>query len=1213
MFRLLRQSIFLLLFIIISSSISAQVFWTEDFNTGPGTQGTPANGYTSPNGGWAQSNLGSTGAFPNSWYVSDQESGAGVNNCGAASLGNPTLHVGNMAGSPGGLCPTGDCGAAYDASAGTETIERIESPIIDCSGQTTITLSFDHIGYGEPPFDGATVLYSDDAGATWNPVVLGILTSQCCCLLPGFCTNPADPTPCTDAFSGQGYWQNLSYVLPASCDNNATVQIGFLWVNDGNNAGSDPSCAIDDVTLSGTATTCDLSITSGINSDETCLGAADGQIDVTFTGTDLYNITIGATTYYSGVGAGVYNISPLADGTYTVTVTSTTDPTCTEDVIVIIAQGPASGDATITAVPAVCENDLAFNLVAATGGGTWTGTGITNGTLGTFDPAVAGAGPHTITYTITGACGDVDTEVVTVNAADDASFTYVSGSYCLTDPNPTPTATGTGGGTFTIDLGGSINPITGEINIGASGANSYTVTYTTTGACPDIQTFGVTLTAAADATINLPIGPYCESDAAVIFTAVDLGGTWTGTGITNGATGNFDPAVATPGIYPITYTITGTCGDVDVQNVIVNADQDASFTYLSGSFCLADPNPFPTLGPGATAGGTYTIDLAGTIDAVTGEIDIASSGANAYVVTYTTPGPCADVQTFNVTLTASADATITTTSAVCANAAPFNLTAVSGGGTWSGTGITDAVNGTFDPSIPVGPTVTITYTITGSCGAVDTEVITINPADDATFSYSSPSYCLSDPNPFATVGGTGGGVFTIDNSGTINAANGQVDLVGSGAGNFIITYTTLGACPDTNTFSMAVSASFDATITAAGPFCTNDPAVNLVAVDPGGTWTGTGITSGALGTFDPAAAGAGSFVITYDSTGSCGSTDTETIIVNASDDASFSYSSATFCDSDSDPSATISGTFGGLFTISAGGSINSATGVVDLGTSGVGTYTVTYTTTGVCPDSQTFGVTVTSCVSPGASFTASDALICEGDCITFTESSSGPPTVWLWTFPGGTPASASTQDPGIVCFNIPGTHDVQLIVTNAFGSDTTTVSVQVNATPVVSAGGDENIIIGESIDLTAIGTGGTYTWTDPTTLSCAICQTTTASPTVTTGYLVTLTDSAGCTASDSITVNVTYIESVGVPSAFSPNGDGNNDVLYVKGAGFATIDFKVYNRYGQLMFETQDQSIGWDGTFNSKGLNPGTFAYILEYTFIGTVGGTLSGTTTLIK
>ncbi len=960
-----------------------------------------------------------------------------------------------------------------------------------------------------------------------------------------------------------------------------------------------------------TTSPCDLSITSATATDETCAGADDGQIDITISGTDNYDITIGATTHHSGVGAGSYNINGLADGSYTVTVTSTSDPTCTEDVVVTVNPGPSSSNATITATSAVCENDAAFNLSAADPGGTWSGTGITDAVNGTFDPSVAGAGTHTITYTISGSCGDTDTEDVVVNAADDASFSYASASYCLSDPDPTPTVTGTGGGTFSIDNGGTINPTTGEIDISASGANSYVVTYTTGGVCPDTQTFNVTLTTGADATIT-PAGPFCESDAAVTLSAADPGGTWSGTGITNASTGEFDPATAGAGTHTITYSISGTCGDTDTEDITVNADQDATFSYSSGSYCLSDPNPFPTIS--GTSGGTFSIDNAGVIDAVTGEIDIASSGANTYVVTYTTPGPCADVQTFNVTLTAGADATISATTAVCENDPAFNLSAADPGGTWSGTGITDAVNGTFDPSVAGAGTHTVTYTIGGSCGDTDTETVTVNAQDDASFNYASSTYCLSDPDPFATVTGTGGGTFTIDAGGTINASNGQIDLSATGAGSFTVTYTTSGACPNSQTFAITISAAFDATITAAGPFCDNDPAVTLSAADPGGTWSGAGITNASTGEFDPATAGAGTHTITYTISGSCGDTDTETITVTASDDATFSYSASSFCDSDPNPTATVTGTPGGTFTIDAGGTIDPTSGEIDLAASGAGSYTVTYTTSGSCPASSTFSVTITTCVSPTADFSISDDLICEGDCITFTDLSTGNPTSWLWTFPGGTPASSSSADPGTVCFNIPGTYDVQLIVTNASGADTVTMPVTISPTPVVNAGPDENIIIGESVVLTATGTGGTYVWTDASTLSCGTCQSTIASPQVTTGYMVTLIDSAGCIATDSITVNVTYVEEVGVPNAFSPNGDGLNDVLYVDGAGFSEIDFKVYNRYGQLVFQTTDPSVGWDGTdLKGKALNPGTFAYMLDYSFVGSAGGIKSGNITLIK
>lgn len=68
---------------------------------------------------------------------------------------------------------------------------------------------------------------------------------------------------------------------------------------------------------------------------------------------------------------------------------------------------------------------------------------------------------------------------------------------------------------------------------------------------------------------------------------------------------------------------------------------------------------------------------------------------------------------------------------------------------------------------------------------------------------------------------------------------------------------------------------------------------------------------------------------------------------------------------------------------------------------------------------------------------------------------------------------------------------------------------------------------------------------------------------------------------------------VGVPTAFSPNNDGNNDILYVLGS-ITDMEFVVYNRWGQVVFKTNDRSTGWDGTFNGQQLNPGVFAYRLS-------------------
>ena len=86
----------------------------------------------------------------------------------------------------------------------------------------------------------------------------------------------------------------------------------------------------------------------------------------------------------------------------------------------------------------------------------------------------------------------------------------------------------------------------------------------------------------------------------------------------------------------------------------------------------------------------------------------------------------------------------------------------------------------------------------------------------------------------------------MNSTGVINASTGLIDLAASGTGSFTVTYTTNGPCPNSATFNINITTGSDATITPAGPFCESDAAVNLSAVDPGGTWSGTGITNASL-------------------------------------------------------------------------------------------------------------------------------------------------------------------------------------------------------------------------------------------------------------------------------------------------------------------------------------------------------------------------------
>lgn len=120
--------------------------------------------------------------------------------------------------------------------------------------------------------------------------------------------------------------------------------------------------------------------------------------------------------------------TPSAAGVGTATVSYLPAGCALSESIDIVITGFAN--ATIAALPAFCLDDSPLFLTAATPGGTWSGTGITNTTTGVFDPSVAGVGTFTITYTIAGNCGDTDTQTFTVNPLPIVSFTADAATGC---------------------------------------------------------------------------------------------------------------------------------------------------------------------------------------------------------------------------------------------------------------------------------------------------------------------------------------------------------------------------------------------------------------------------------------------------------------------------------------------------------------------------------------------------------------------------------------------------------------------------------------------------------------------------------------------------------------------------------------------------------------------------------------------------------------
>ena len=95
---------------------------------------------------------------------------------------------------------------------------------------------------------------------------------------------------------------------------------------------------------------------------------------------------------------------------------------------------------------------------------------------------------------------------------------------------------------------------------------------------------------------------------------------------------------------------------------------------------------------------------------------------------------------------------------------------------------------------------------------------------------------------------------------------------------------------------------------------------------------------------------------------------------------------------------------------------------------------------------------------------------------------------------------------------------------------------------------------------------------------------------------VVTTNRWGCAITDSIYVSPKHCCDIVLPDAFTPNGDGKNDIFRIRSSGFQLLyKFVIMNRWGQKIFETSDQNQGWDGYFNNKPQDPGMYSYYIKY------------------
>lgn len=240
----------------------------------------------------------------------------------------------------------------------------------------------------------------------------------------------------------------------------------------------------------------------------------------------------------------------------------------------------------------------------------------------------------------------------------------------------------------------------------------------------------------------------------------------------------------------------------------------------------------------------------------------------------------------------------------------------------------------------------------------------------------------------------------------------------------------------------------------------------------------------------------------------------------------------------------------------------------------------------------------------GFTITANDTAICAGEQATiFSTHDSFTSLTYSWT-PTSTIVSGATSSSPVVN---PSTTTTYTVVAQNTNGCTATDTAQ-----VVVSGFDPNNITVTADNDTIYGSGGTYlhvtpssgftyAWVPPFDLNNPNSPNPFATPDVpsVTTYIVELTENgSGCKYYKEITIYAFEVlcgePDVFIPNAFTPNNDNENDLLFVRGRNVEEMVLKIYNRWGELVFETDDQTVGWDGTFKGELVDPAVFVYHLS-------------------
>ncbi|MCI5055174.1 MAG: gliding motility-associated C-terminal domain-containing protein, partial [Flavobacteriales bacterium] len=826
----------------------------------------------------------------------------------------------------------------------------------------------------------------------------------------------------------------------------------------------------------------------------------------------------------------------------------------------------------------VCQKDAPFLLTASPPGGVWIGNGISTQNPGMFYPDSAGPGLHAIAYLLGGSCSDVLN--ITVDSIDAGPLEAA----CPGTPPFQVSGYGPGGGTWSgpnITPGGIFDPVA---------IGTYTVTYTqgNCSASKDINVDNIGYTS--------PFDTICQSHDTFRLQITPAGGYWVGTNIEDSATGLFNPREDAGSIVS-TYIMNGCQLSDTIEVLPIDIGHNTNACPTEAPYQL-----YPSFTP---TGGVWYGN--GIIDNVQGIFDPALIGqGNNDTIVYAAPNGCFDTIINYVRFTDLDDDTLT----FCIASEDDDTLRLNDdltgmipwGGDWYGTGVTQfSPNGWYYfISQNAGPGLhTLTY---DANGCLDSMVFIVYPDQ---INYPDTSMCSSADSiffPSLPLGAYWSGDGIVDPSG-IYDPNAAVDDT-----SLVIYNSGLPECTDSILievipFQKAIIQNIDT------QYCFQDIPYPIGLSPTGGVFAGASNDS----IFNPSVEGAGQHVLTYMvGSGACQSFDTLVVNILPELTTNTSPKSDSICEGEgallevngaggSTPGVYSYSWDNGLFPVNS----HNVSPVVDQ-------WYVCITNDG-CSDPviDSFFVLVHPPFDVDVQTSNKKCFGEEGYAVAVPNPSGSYNYDWsisaLTTdsIPGmaGDIITLKTVDAQTGCerdtlFKIPNYNAVKaLFIINpnedCIPYDQRNVSFLDLSENVVTG---KWIIDGEESDY-VLGENPTKNFENPGQYDVELY----------------VENEGGCKDSAFSTVCIDDNSSYFIPDIFSPNGDGHNDIFYVRVRNYKQGRIQVFDRWGGLVFETTNFDVGWDGKVRGERVPSGSYLYVLDITFSNNSSEVIKGDVSLVR